>query len=43
MEDLGIRHVYIKLAEREQYYNFSRSHDAHLGKIPYETLREKLL
>ena len=78
VEDLGIRHVYIKartpqlngkvershrsdqqefyqllnykddvdleekLAEWEQFYNFSRPHGAHAGKTPYESLREKL-
>ena len=79
VEDLGIRHVYIKartpqlngkvershrsdqeeyyqllnykddvdlrekLAEWEQVYNFARPHGAHLGKTPYESLREKLI
>ena len=36
------RDLHIKLAEWEQFYNFSRPHGAHLGKTPYETLREKL-
>ena len=34
--------IHIKLAEWEQFYNFSRPHGAHLGKTPYEALREKL-
>ncbi len=78
VEDLGIRHVYIKprtprlngkvershgtderefyqlleytddvdlkrkLAEWQQFYNFSRPHGAHAGKTPYEVLRERL-
>ena len=37
------RDLHIKLAEWEQFYNFSRPHDAHLGKTPYEAMREKLL
>ena len=32
------RDLHIKLAEWEQFYNFSRPHGTHLGKIPYETL-----
>ena len=31
-----------KLAEWEKFYNFSRPHSSHGGKIPYEILREKL-
>ena len=37
------RDLHIKLAEWKQFYNFSRPHGAHLGKTPYEALREKLL
>ena len=37
------RDLHIKLAEWEQFYNFSRPHGAHLGKTPYEAMREKLL
>jgi len=37
------RDLQIKLAEWEQLYNFSRPHGAHLGKTPYDVLREKLL
>ena len=37
------RDLHIKLAEWEQFYNFSRPHGAHLGKTPYEALREMLL
>jgi transposase InsO family protein len=31
-----------KLAEWENFYNFSRPHSAHGGKTPYEILRDKL-
>ena len=31
-----------KLAEWENFYNFSRLHSAHGGKTPYEILKEKL-
>jgi transposase InsO family protein len=31
-----------KLAQWEQFYNFSRPHGAFKGKTPYEALREKL-
>ena len=37
------RDLHSKLAEWEQFYNFSRPHGAHLGKTPYEAMREKLL
>ena len=37
------RDLHVKLAEWEQFYNFFRPHGAHLGKTPYEALREKLL
>ena len=37
------RDLHIKLAEWEQFYNFSRPHGAHLGKTPYEAMREMLL
>ena len=37
------RDLHIKLAEWEQFYNFSRPHGSHLGKTPYEAMREKLL
>jgi len=37
-DDVDLSH---KLAEWEQFYNFSRSHGAFKGKTPYEALREK--
>ena len=38
-DDINLRQ---KLAEWEQFYNFSRPHGAFNGKTPYEALREKL-
>ena len=38
-DDVDLRQ---KLAEWEQFYNFSRPHGAFNGKTPYEALREKL-
>lgn len=32
-----------KLAEWESFYNFSRLHGAHWGKLPYEILKDKFL
>ena len=32
-----------KLSQWENFYNFERPHGAHLGKTPYEVLKEKLL
>jgi transposase InsO family protein len=31
-----------KLAEWKKFYNLARPHRAHIGKTPYEALREKL-
>ena len=35
--------LHTKMAEWEQFYNFSRLRGAHPGKTPYEAMREKLL
>jgi len=32
-----------KLAQWEDYYNFFRPHSAHLGKTPYEMLKQRML
>jgi transposase InsO family protein len=32
-----------KLAQWEAYYNFLRPHAAHLGKTPYEKLKQRML
>jgi len=32
-----------KLAQWEDYYNFLRPHSAHMGKTPYEKLKQRML
>jgi transposase InsO family protein len=32
-----------KLAQWESYYNYLRPHDAHMGKTPYEKLKQRMV
>lgn len=40
LEDVNLRK---KLAQWEDYYNFLRPHSAHMGKTPYEKLKQSML
>lgn len=39
-DDVNLRK---KLAQWEDYYNFLRPHGAHMGKTPYEKLKQRML
>ena len=39
-DDVNLRE---KLAQWESYYNFLRPHSAHMGKTPYEMLKQRML
>ena len=39
-DDINLRK---KLAQWEYYYNFLRPHSAHMGKTPYEKLKQRML
>ena len=43
LDDDGDVHLRQKLGQWEDYYNFLRPHSAHMGKTPYEMLKQYML